>query len=115
MRNRARPQVYQGSCTETFSKYSTASSSLQLGSRMVQHTLVGENMLMLVLGRQQSSSNSKLDQVSLHGVSMVKKMSNMNREVYKLNHGGIYAVEKVVCLAWISLSLLVATPLTATA
>jgi hypothetical protein len=99
-RNRARPQVYQ-SCTETFSKYSTASSSLQLGSRMVQHTLVGGNMLMLVLGRQQSSSDSKLDQVSLHGVSMVKKMSNMNREVYKLNHlcGGDSGVSGVdICV-----------------
>ena len=97
--------------------------------KAVQHSLIkpaarvqdgaaypgGGNMLMLVLGRQQSSSDSKLDQVSLHGVSMVKKMSNMNREVYKLNHGGIYAVETVVCLAWIFVSLLVATPLTATA
>ena len=48
---------------------------------MAQRSLVVGSMLMLVLGRQQSSSASKLDQVSLlHGLRMVEK-SNMNREV----------------------------------
>jgi hypothetical protein len=56
-------------------------------------------MLMLVLGRQQSSSASKLDQVSLlHGLRMVEK-SNMNRKVAEPD---LHVLEIVVFLVWLA-------------
>ena len=65
---------------------------------MAQRSLVVGSMLMLVLGRQQSSSASKLDQVSLlHGLRMVEK-SNMNRKVAEPD---LHVLEIVVCLVWL--------------
>ena len=66
---------------------------------MAQRSLVVGSMLMLVLGRQQSSSASKLDQVSLlHGLRMVEK-SNMNRKVAEPD---LHVLEIVVCLVWLA-------------
>ena len=66
---------------------------------MAQRSLVVGSMLMLVLGRQQSSSASKLDQVSLlHGLRMVEK-SNMNRKVAEPD---LHVLEIVVFLVWLA-------------